>query len=158
MNVILSRIACGGTKMAWNYAVVLEHDDDGSVLATVPDLPEVVTFGDDDQDALARVVDAIETALAGYIADRKDIPVPGAHDARHHASPSLLAVMKVELYQAMRAKGWRKADLARALGVDPRQVDRLFDLNHATPVRQLEASVAACGMRIEPELKVLEDA
>lgn len=145
--------------MAWNYAVALERDDEGSVLATVPDLPEVVTFGDDEQDALARVVDAIETALASYIADRKDVPAPGAHDdLHHHASPSLLAVMKIELYQAMRAKGWRKADLARALNVDPRQVDRLFDLNHATPVRQLEAAVAACGMRIEPELKVLEDA
>jgi antitoxin HicB len=145
--------------MAWHYAVVLERDDDGSVMATVPALPEVVTFGDDEQDALARVVDAIETALAACIADRRDIPAPGERDAHHphHAAPSLLAVMKIELYQAMRAKGWRKADLARALNVDPRQVDRLFDLNHATPVRQLEAAVAACGMRIEPALRVFED-
>lgn len=56
--------------------------------------------------------------------------------------------MKVAVYQAMRARGWRKADLARALHVDPRQVDRLLDLRHGSPVAQIEAALAACGQTV----------
>jgi antitoxin HicB len=39
-------------------------------------LPEVTTFGDDDEDAMARAADAIEEALATRIARREDIPAP----------------------------------------------------------------------------------
>lgn len=134
------------------YAVVLEQDDNGTMMATVPDLPEVVTFGDDGADALARLPDAIETVLAGYMQDRREIPMASVSAAEYHASPSLLAMMKLDLYTAMRAKEWRKADLARALAVNPRQIDRLFDLNHATPVDQLEAAFLACGQRVEMRL------
>jgi len=45
----------------------------------------------------------------------------------------------------MRARGWRKADLARALHIDPRQIDRLLDLRHGSHVAQIEAALAACG-------------
>ncbi|MGO9768102.1 MAG: type II toxin-antitoxin system HicB family antitoxin, partial [Roseiarcus sp.] len=45
------------------YAVTLAPDDNGTILVTVPDIPEAVTFGDDRDDALARAVDAIETAI-----------------------------------------------------------------------------------------------
>jgi len=63
--------------------------------------------------------------------------------------------MKVAVYQAMRARGWRKADLARALHVDPRQVDRLLDLRHGSPVAQIEAALAACGQAMRVELAEL---
>jgi antitoxin HicB len=123
-------------------------------MATVPDIPEVVTFGEDASDALARVPDAIETVLAGYMQDRRDIPEPVGAISGEYCSPSLLAMMKLDLYTAMRRKGWRKADLARALAVNPRQIDRLFDLNHATPVDQLELAFFACGQRVE--MRVME--
>lgn len=55
----------------------------------------------------------------------------------------------------MRARGWRKADLARALHVDPRQVDRLLDLRHGSPVAQIEAALAACGQTVRVELAEL---
>lgn len=56
------------------YAVKLEPDDNGTVLATVPDIPEAMTFGNDEEDALARAVDAIETAIMGAIEERQPIP------------------------------------------------------------------------------------
>jgi antitoxin HicB len=61
----------------------------------------------------------------------------------------LLASLKLETWAALRAKGWRKADLARAMCVNPRQIDRLLDLQHATPVAQLEAALALCDRRID---------
>ncbi|MCC2665482.1 MAG: type toxin-antitoxin system HicB family antitoxin [Geminicoccaceae bacterium] len=43
------------------YPVVLEPDDNGTLLVTFPDVPEAVTFGEDEGDALKRAVDALET-------------------------------------------------------------------------------------------------
>lgn len=135
------------------YPVELEPDDNGTVMATFPDVPEAVTFGDDEDDALARAVDALETALAGYIEDRRHIPAPSAANGRRTVALPLLAQVKLETYEAMRARGWRKADLARALGLGPRQVDRIFDLTHGTSISQLDAALAACGRRFVIETK-----
>lgn len=136
----------------FNYPAILEDDDNGSVLLTFADLPGA-TFGDDRADALANAVDALETALQSFITDRKDIPAPSPADGRPVVAPSLLATLKLAIYQAMRAKGWRKADLARAMGLNPRQIDRLLDLRHASTVAQLEQALAVCGERAVLELE-----
>lgn len=58
------------------YTVILEPDDKGTLLVTCPDLPEVTTFGEDQEDALRRVAAAIEEAFAARIVHGEDIPVP----------------------------------------------------------------------------------
>ena len=58
------------------YTVILEPDDNGTLLVTCRDLPEVTTFGGDQEDALRRAGAAIEEALAARIAHGEDIPVP----------------------------------------------------------------------------------
>ena len=50
------------------YQVHLALDDNGTVLATVPALPEVTTFGSDVREALERVKAAIGEALAARAA------------------------------------------------------------------------------------------
>jgi antitoxin HicB len=85
------------------YAVTLAPDDNNTILVTVPDIPEAVTFGEDREDALARAIDAIETAFMGRIADREDIPAPITEGSDHIDLPAPLAT-KVELYRAMRAE------------------------------------------------------
>ena len=52
------------------YAVVLTPDDNDTLLVSVPDLPEVLTFGEDREDALLRAVDAVETALMARVEAR----------------------------------------------------------------------------------------
>ena len=61
----------------FRYPIVLTPDE-GTLLVTVPDIPEAITFGEDEADALARAADVIESALAGYMRDRRDIPTPSA--------------------------------------------------------------------------------
>lgn len=61
-----------------SYRVTLSSDDNGTVLVTCPDLPEVTTFGGHRKDALLRAVDAIEEALAARIARREPIKAPSA--------------------------------------------------------------------------------
>ncbi len=124
------------------YGVVLTADDNHTVLVTAPDLPEVVTFGEDREDALARAVDAIETALMGRMADREEIPEPGA-DAPDRVELPALSVAKIALYRAMKAEGVGKAALAKRLGVALPQVDRLLDLRHQSRLDALERALAA---------------
>src|SRR5688572_29282704 len=110
----------------YNYPVELTPDDNGTILVTFTDLPGA-TFGDDEEDALARAADALETAIIGLICCRADVPKPSAAEGRRTVAPSLLGSLKLAVYEAMRARGWRKADLARAMGLNPRQIDRLLD-------------------------------
>ncbi len=137
----------------FDYPVTLTPDDNGTFLATVDDIPEVVTYGDDEADAVARAADAIVTALGGYIADRRDIPTARKAKAGERcAALPLMAVLKLQLYVAMRAKDWRKADLARAMALSPVQIDRLLELRHSSRIEQIDAAFAALDRQVVIEL------
>ncbi len=136
------------------YAVKLTRDDNGTLLVTVPDLPEVATFGDDLTDALLHASDAIATALQGRITARREIPTPSAPKRRQHlvGLPAIVAA-KLALYRTMIETGTRKADLARKLGVHAPQVDRLLDLDHDSRLDQIENAARAMGREIHIEFK-----
>ena len=55
------------------YRIELKPDDNGTVLVTCPDLPEVTTFAASEAEAPLRAKDAIEEALASRIADLEPI-------------------------------------------------------------------------------------
>jgi antitoxin HicB len=134
------------------YAVTLVPDDNGTFLVTVPDLPDAVTFGEDREDALARAVDAIETALMGAMAAREDIRAPKSSGAESVALPAL-ASAKVALYQAMREEGVGKTALAKRLDVALPQIDRLLDLRHSSRLDAIERAFAALGREMEIVVK-----
>ncbi len=133
------------------YPARLAPDDNGTMLVTFPDLPEAATFGEDREEALLRAADAIETAIQGRITDREDVPLPAGGGEVLVELP-MQASLKVLLYRAMRERGLRKAGLARRLGWKAPQVDRLFDLRHASRLDQIEAAFAALGKRIDLEV------
>jgi antitoxin HicB len=135
------------------YPIELTSDDNGTLLVTCPDLPEVTSFGEDEADALLRAVGAIEEALATRIGDRENIPQPSPAAGGPVAVLPALTSAKVALWQAMRAQGLKKADLARRLGWHAPQVDRLLDLDHASSFAQIETALAALGKRLVVELQ-----
>ena len=122
-------------------------DDNGTVLVTCPDLPEVTTFGDDEQEAMLRAVDAIEEALAARIARREPIKA-ATRGKKHVVTLPALTALKVELYRATLKDKVRKSELARRLSVHAPQVDRLFDLRHDSKLEQIESAFKALGRRI----------
>lgn len=128
------------------YPVAFERDGE-SVLVSFPDFPEAHTFGDDEDEALARAEDALLTVLDAYIRDRQDIPVPSRARGPQVALSGLVSA-KLGLYGAMRASGIGKAELARRLGCHLPQVDRLLDLGHASRLEQLEQALQAIGRRL----------
>ncbi len=127
------------------YPIALE-DDDGTVLATSPDFPELTTFGEDRDEAVARAVHALEEAIAARIHDRKDIPRPSQGET-YALLPTLTSV-KVMLYQGMRDQGVGKAELARRLGWHLPQVDRVLDVQHRSRLDQMDAALGAIGRRL----------
>jgi antitoxin HicB len=134
------------------YTVTLSADDNGTLLVTVPDIPEAMTFGHDRDDALARAVDAIETAILGRVAAREDIPRPKSRGGDSVALPALSAA-KVELYCAMRADSIGKAELAPRLGVALPHIDRLLDLRRHSRLDSLVDAFAAIGRTLDIVVK-----
>ncbi len=135
----------------FNYPVILTPDGD-TFLVTFPDLPEAITFGNTEQEALAMAVDALETGLSFYVDDRKLLPAPSVRPDLLCVRPSALESIKLAVYQEMMTQGIRKAELARRLGWKAPQVDRLFDLGHASRLDQLEAAAKVLGKQIDVSL------
>ena len=129
-----------------SYTIVLE-DDDGTVLATSPDFPELTTFGDDRAEALERAVDALEEAIAARIHMGQPIPTPSR--GRNRATLPTLTAIKVILYQGMKDQGIGKAELARRLGWHLPQVDRVLDVRHRSRLDRMDAALRAIGQRLE---------
>ena len=129
------------------YPVILEEDDNDTLLVTSPDFPELVTFGEDRDEAIARASDALEEAIAARMYDREDIPMPSRGDV--YALVPTLTSVKVFLYQGMRDDGVGKAELARRLGWHMPQVDRVLDINHHSRLDQMDAALGAIGRRLQ---------
>jgi antitoxin HicB len=129
------------------YRIKLEADDNGTFLVTCPALPEVTTFGDDEADAMRHAAGAIEEAIAARMADGEDIPEGHQRGPRLLRLPAL-TVLKVELYRQLREAGITRAELARRLGWKRESVDRLFRLDHASRLEQLEAAFGALGRAV----------
>lgn len=127
------------------YPIVLTPDDNGTILVTCPDLPEVTTFGADIDDAMARASDAIEEALAARIAHHRDIPAPSPAGKHHLATLSLMVTAKVGLYQVARERDMTKAALGRTLGLHGPQVDRLFNVRHSTKIEEIDRALRSMG-------------
>ncbi|MEX0696608.1 MAG: type II toxin-antitoxin system HicB family antitoxin [Dongiaceae bacterium] len=135
------------------YPVKLERAEDRTVLVTFPDVPEAITYGEDEADALGRAADALESALSVYIADRRDPPRASPARGRPVVGPSLRGCMKLELYRAIRAGGVPRVKLARRLGIRLSHLDRLLDPRHASRIDEIEAALAALGKRLDVALR-----
>jgi antitoxin HicB len=135
------------------YPVTLTPDTNGTFLVGFPDFPEANSVGDDESDALAQAVDALESALEIYFDDRRPVPAP-SEPAPGQPTVSLpaLATAKALLWNEMFAQKLRKADLARMLDVSATQVDRLFELNHASKIEFVEQAAKALGKSLEVSL------
>lgn len=136
--------------MNLNYPVHLEPAEEGGFVVTFPDVPEAITQGEDEGEALLRAVDALETALSFYTDDGANLPKASKPKGNQYTvRPSAQACISLSIYQTMRDQGVRKSELARRLGWHMPQVDRLLDMNHASRLDQVEVALAALGQRLE---------
>lgn len=122
----------------------------GGFVVYFPDFPCGVTQGDTEDEATEMALDAIGMIIDELMKRGEDVPTPARRRGRKYRMINLpaLAAAKVELYQAFRASGIRKAEFARRLGIPKTNIDRLFNLNHSTRLEQLDAAFRAIGKRL----------
>ncbi|MEJ0012355.1 MAG: type II toxin-antitoxin system HicB family antitoxin [Bauldia sp.] len=132
------------------YEVKFDMDDNDTFVATVPDFPEVTTFGSTQEEALRNALRAIEEAIASRIADADDVPHPleKTKGKGRFVELPLLTYLKAGLYMISRGDGVTRAELARRMGVHREQVDRLFRIDHKSQIDQIEAAAKALGVSI----------
>ncbi|AKA37847.1 hypothetical protein [Yersinia ruckeri] len=110
------------------------------------DFPEVqsVTYSVEDVELEAQ--DSVKSAIAMEMEERRPIPEPSVLQADEFAVHlPMLVTLKAELHNAMIATGTRKADLARKLGLNAAQMDRLLDVDYASKVEVLEQALFLLG-------------
>ena len=57
------------------FAIVLEPEDEGGFTVRVPAIPEIVTYGKDEAEALAMAEDAIRLVLEDCLARGEPLPL-----------------------------------------------------------------------------------
>ncbi|MFK0313806.1 type II toxin-antitoxin system HicB family antitoxin [Pseudomonas sp. NPDC090233] len=135
--------------MIFDYPVTI-HREEGSVWISCPDVPEMASAGDTAEEALFDAVDAMESALSFYVDQKKAIPLPRAPSSGQSLVrlPALTAA-KAALWNTMIEQNVTKTEMARRLGVNRPQVDRLVDLLHRSKIEQVEHALNVLGQRIE---------
>src|ERR1700690_1724607 len=89
----------------FDYPVTLDRAAEGGLVVSFPDVPEAITQGEDEAEALARARDALETALEFYTGEGEKVPTPSTAKRRKHVvRPTVLFCMNLAIYQAIRDK------------------------------------------------------
>jgi antitoxin HicB len=141
------------------YPVTLTPDrDSGGFLVTFPDVPEAITHGDTEEEALSYAVTALETGILIYIQDGKPVPEPSTVRRGQKAIdlPGLSAA-KVALWRLFLRSGKTKYGLAKTLDWHPPQLMRIFDLRHKSKFEQLDQVAAVLGKRLDVTLRDAAD-
>lgn len=123
--------------------------EDGDHVVSVRDLPEVVTSGDDEAQALALAADAVAAIVEHRMERDQPLPEPSAPQAGEHLVmlPAPLAA-KAAVYGAWKASGLSKTELGRRLSRSETEVRRILNPRHGTKLAQLEEAARALGGRL----------
>ncbi len=131
------------------YPVEIKPDGEGWMVS-FPDIPEALTSGATQEEALAMAKGALETALDFYFDDKREVPAPSRPKRGQpviELSASLSA--KVLLLNEMVRQKVRPAELARRLHTTAQEVNRLTDIRHTTRIDGIAAALQALGRRLD---------
>lgn len=135
-----------------SYRVKLE-DDEGTVLVTSPDFPEVITFGETREEALRCAVGAFREIIAGRMHYNEPISKPSRIRVKDDfITLPLQTELKIRMYESLRESGIKKAELARRMKLHRQEIDRLLDFKQSTNLAKMELAFAALGKRINIEI------
>ena len=87
------------------------------------DVSEAITQGNGERDALWQAADCLEEAIAGRVADGREIP-------------------KAARGERLQEAGMTNVQLARKLGCDEKEVRRMLDPRHPTKLPRITESVS----------------
>lgn len=131
------------------YPAIFTAEGDRFVV-TFRDIPEAITQGDDDVDAMFMAKDVLIASMEVYFDEKRQVPAPSASQPgdRMIALPASIAV-KVLLLNQMLEQNVIPAELARRMDTTRQEVNRLIDLKHTTRIDRIEDAMSALGRELE---------
>ncbi|MBI3345542.1 MAG: type II toxin-antitoxin system HicB family antitoxin [Gammaproteobacteria bacterium] len=100
-------------------------------------------------DALTEAADALDEVFAAYMQGKLDFPAPSkARRGEYIVAPPAETMAKAALYVAMKEARITNVQLAKRLGVDEKEVRRLFDPHYASKLPRIAQAVALLGKRL----------
>lgn len=138
----------------FTYPVKLEKDAyTGAYIASCRDLPLMNSVGDDLQDALFESISGLVTAISIEMDERRPVPTGSKPEKGEHlVTVPVLVAMKASLHNAMIETGTRKAELARKMGKNPQQIDRLLDAMHSSKVEAVEQALYLLNKKVSVDV------
>jgi antitoxin HicB len=138
--------------LAFGYRFILERQENGWQLVRFPAIPEALTEGETEREARANALDCVIAALEGYMKAGRPLPRPGALSGPDRVALPSLVTAKLAVYETMRARGWSKAKLAKALDMPENSVRRLLDLRHNSHMWLIDEALAKMDAELPVDL------
>ena len=119
-------------------------------LVTFPDIPEAITQGENETEALAAARDALTTALDFYFEAGRMVPAPSAPKRKQlYVDLPLSLSAKVLLLNEMLQQKVRPAELARRLHTTPQEINRLTNIRHTSKIDGIAEAMKALGKNLQ---------
>jgi antitoxin HicB len=135
--------------MEFIYPARIQRDEEGRFLVTFRDLPWGLTDGADMEEAMEEAADCLREAICICIDEGIEIPEPSEHEEGEILiSPPTIYSVKAAFYVAFKRSGLTKADLARQLDTNHKEIYRMLDSGHPTKISRLEQGLAVLGYRL----------
>jgi antitoxin HicB len=116
---------------------------------TFPDVPEAITQGDSEVDALVQAREALAMALLTYPMRGRAVPVAKAKGKGLipiAVEPTVAA--KIAVLEAFRASGIGKSELGRRTAKDEKEIRRILDPRHNTKLSTLTEVLRHLGQQL----------
>ena len=124
--------------------------DTGGFVVTFRDIPEAITQGDNDAEAMFMARDVLREAMSVYFDEKRSVPMPSKPLAGERLVDLPISVAaKVLLLNEMLVKDVAPSELARRMDTTRQEVNRLIDLGHSTKIDRIGEAMHALGRDLE---------
>jgi antitoxin HicB len=132
------------------YPAKFTAAEEGGFVVTFRDIPEAITQGDTEGEAMEMAADVLVSAMDFYFEDRRTVPMPSKpkRGERLVELPASIAA-KVLLLNELVSANVSNVELAKRMGTRPQEVQRIVDLGHATKIDTIAAALKALGKGLE---------
>ncbi|TXT23007.1 MAG: hypothetical protein FD134_2317 [Gallionellaceae bacterium] len=132
------------------YPARFEPAPEGGFVVTFRDIPEAITQGDTEAEAVEMAEDVLYSSMEVYFDGKRQVPLPSKtkRGERLVALPPS-AWAKVLLLNEMLEQHVTPSELARRLHTTPQNMNKVINLGHTTKIDALNEAMRALGKRLE---------